>query len=229
MVLKQADALQFIQSFPLDMSHPWDLIIWDPPYLTSYGVGRLYSYDTRAGRSYRPKQTTWHPTQTPPESFKLNQDYLNQVLSEIKTRTQKYVLLDFFNTIKPDATDFFIWFKGAYGHMNGRKVSNNAEFINIYDSLPNIKERNQIFRVINYHPKNNQFLQSRKPFEKPLFLYQSLFNHFHPTHILDPFSGSFNSSKIAYQMHIPIDACDLYTSPPTPSQLTSQTSLMDLL
>ena len=198
MAIKKSDALEFVN----ELEGGWDCILWDPPYLDHK---RDNHKDYWKNRNKIKGRSAWN---TPEKKFtSIEPEYLDDLLLRIRNKIDNpYVFIEFSNKVKSDL--FLIWNKTPHRLRIGNNILNNCEFINIgFEREFKLKQGSEYKHI-------HKILNIRKNVDGSIKLYKEILSWIKPTHVLDPFAGSYNSAKACKELGIKIDSCDKYLDPP---------------
>lgn len=211
MVLKQMDALEFVNS----LEGGWDTIFWDPPYITE-GSKKNYRKEKVTKRN---KWLMEKIHRFSPEASGVTNNY-----SDIKELIKEKMVKDSAIIIEKNKVVKDYWDKHIILCENKKfpfpqKININHSYIGfnfVGEKLQEIPKGLlyyvEVWDAPNYG--NNQFRTKAPAMSiSPKFI-EKLLVWSNASYVLDPFGGSFVTAKVCKKLGIRIDSCDKYLKPP---------------
>lgn len=179
MIEKGTDALEFVNK----LKGGWDTIIWDYPY-----------YNNINKNQWKNK----HKGDFDKTNYTLSKDYIKNLEEVILSKSDNPVFIKFHTDIRKLNQDnkILIWYK------SDRPITNligNCEFVE-FRTHKRLFWKTRIFE--HKYGKN-------RACEKPVKLFDFLYDIIGSKYILDPFAGYGNSIRSALNNNLKIDACDI--------------------
>lgn len=183
MIEKGIDALEFVNK----LEGGWDTIIFDPPYYNKNNFNwNNWKNKNKKGDLFNEK------------IYVMSNDYRKNIEEVILSKCDNPVFIKFHTDIRKLNQDnkILIWYK------SDRPITNligNCEFIE-FRTHKRLFWKTRIFE--HKYGKN-------RACEKPIKLFDFLYDIIGSKYILDPFAGYGNSIRSALNNNLKIDACDI--------------------